>query len=89
MNRINTQERREYGNLLDTDTDLEHGTVYDTEDAVNKLTKSLLLCLQKINKMMKFLMKKMIMMLLKRQKQNWNKILLLILSRNKIMFMIL
>ena len=38
---INTQESREDDNILDTDTDLEHDTFYDTEEAEKKINKNL------------------------------------------------
>ena len=36
----NNQELRVYEDLVDTDTDLEHGPVHDTEEVENKINKN-------------------------------------------------
>ena len=72
---MDTQESRGCNNLVDTDTELENDTVHDTEYLEYNINKKLLILFLKIYVMMKFLMKKLILMLLKRQILKW-KILL-------------
>ena len=36
----NIQELKKYDNLEDTDTNLEHGTVHDTEEVENMINKN-------------------------------------------------
>ena len=64
---MDTQEIREKDDLVDTDTDLEHYTVHNTEELEKNTEKILLMLFLKLIKMMKFLMKQFFLMLLKRQ----------------------
>ena len=41
FNSINTQERRENDDLVDTDTELEYDTVHDTEELENNTNKNI------------------------------------------------
>ena len=75
--------------LVDTDTEIEHDTVHDAENMENKINQKITDLIAETNKMMKFLMKKLIMMLLKRQIYNLETILILILIWNIILFMML
>ena len=89
VNMINTQECREDDYLVDTDTDLEHATVHDTEDVENTINKNLTTVIAETKQDDEVLDEKLIMMMLKRQIHKWNKILILILIRNMILLLIL
>ena len=66
--------------LVDTDIEIEHDTVHDAENMENKINQKITDLIVETNKMMKFLMKKLILMQLKRHIQNRKTSLLQILT---------
>ena len=70
LNVNNIQELRECEDIEYNDTDLDHGPVHDTENAENMINKMLLLRLLKIDKIKKLMMKKWVLMMQLRHKQN-------------------
>ena len=67
FNRINNQEIIENGDLVDTDTDMEHGTVNDNEELENNTNKNRTTMISETKQYDEVIYKKLILMLLKRQ----------------------
>ena len=68
FNKIDTQDIIEKGNLVDTDTELQHDTVHDTEEVELKINKNLTTVIAENKKDDEVIDEKIILMLMKRQK---------------------
>ena len=79
MNRIYNQEIKENDNLFYTDTDLEHDTVYNTEELENNTNKNLNTLISETKYNYGIINENLIIMIMKDKIHKWKTLLLRIL----------
>ena len=79
MNRIYNQEIKENDNLFYTDTDLEHDTVYNTEELENNTNKNLNTLISETKYNYGIINENLIIMIMKEKIHKWKTLLLRIL----------